>query len=142
MSNATDLRTSNDVETVRNEASRQEQTASSQSYAMLRPRVDLLESEESWLLRAEMPGVDEAHAEVTLERQVLTISGVAELQEPEGFDRHYGEFRPRRYERSFRLPQEIERGGIEAHVEHGVLSIRIPKGKEAQPQRIAVKARQ
>jgi HSP20 family molecular chaperone IbpA len=136
MSNATELqKNETDVQAL-------PQSQSQQAYAVLRPRVDLLESDDSWLLRAEMPGVDETHVDVTLERQVLTISGVAELTEPEGFERHYGEFRPRRYERSFRLPEEIERNGVEATVEHGVLSIRIPKGKEAQPQRIAVKTRQ
>lgn len=109
-------------------------------HTTVRPRVDLLESPEAWILRAEMPGVDDQHVDVMLERNVLTISGVAELQEPEGFERQFGEFRPRRYERSFRLPDEIDRRGIDASVQHGVLSLRIPKGKEAQPQRISVRS--
>jgi HSP20 family molecular chaperone IbpA len=105
----------------------------------LQPRVDILESAEAWLLRAEMPGVDEAHADVQLERQVLTITGSADLLEPEGYQRQYGTFRPRRYERSFRLPEAINRSGIEATVQHGVLSVRLPKAQEAQPTKIAVK---
>jgi HSP20 family protein len=113
--------------------------APSQQLALVRPRVDLLESGDAWLLRAELPGVDEQHAEVTLERNVLTIAGTTELSEPEGFERQYGEFRPRRYERAFRLPDEIERDKIEATVQHGVLSLRIPKAQAAQPARIAVR---
>jgi HSP20 family protein len=105
----------------------------------VQPRVDIMESSDAWLLRAEMPGVDEAHADVQLERQVLTISGTAELHEPAGFQRQYGTFRSRRYERSFRMPEAIDRGGISASVQHGVLSVRVPKAQEAQPTKISVK---
>lgn len=108
-------------------------------YFVLRPRIDLLESADAWLLQAEMPGVDEQHAEVTMEQQVLTIGGHVELREPEGYSRQYGEFRPRRYERSFRLPEQVERSRIEASMRHGVLSVRIPKAPEAQPTKIMVK---
>lgn len=115
------------------------ESAASSDPVVLQPRVDILESAEAWLLRAEMPGVDEAHADVQLERQVLTITGSADLLEPEGYQRQYGTFRPRRYERSFRLPEAINRSGIEATVQHGVLSVRLPKAQEAQPTKIAVK---
>ncbi|MCA9053905.1 MAG: Hsp20/alpha crystallin family protein [Planctomycetaceae bacterium] len=106
---------------------------------VVQPRVDILESADAWLLRADMPGVDETHAEVSLERQVLTISGTAELREPEGSARQFGTFHPRRYERSFRMPETIDRGGLEATVQHGVLTVRIPKAAEAQPVKVAVK---
>ena len=81
------------------------QARSEPSYLVVQPRVDVVESAEAWILRADMPGVDSAHADVSLERSVLAISGVAELREPEGFERRFGTFRPRRYERSFRLPE-------------------------------------
>ena len=110
-----------------------------QTGQVIQPRVDILESGDAWLLRAEMPGVDEHHAAVSLERQVLTISGAAELREPEGFERQFGSFGPRRYERSFRMPETIDRSGLEATVQHGVLTVRIPKAAEAQPVKIAVK---
>ena len=115
--------------------SEQEQT----THQLVQPRVDILESADAWLLRAEMPGVDEGHADVSFERHVLTISGTADLTEPEGFQRQFGSFRPRRYERSFRLPETIDRSGMEATVQHGVLTVRIPKAEEAQPVKIAVK---
>lgn len=115
------------------------QSEQSNTHIVVQPRVDILESADAWLLRAEMPGVDEAHADVQLERQVLTISGVADLKEPEGYQRQYGTFRSRRYERSFRLPDAISRSGIEATVQHGVLTVRMPKAQEAQPTKITVK---
>jgi HSP20 family protein len=109
------------------------------SLVVLRPRIDLLESADAWMLRAEMPGVDEKHAEVSVEQHILTIAGTAEFCEPEGFDRQYGEFRARRYERSFRLPEEVDRSQIEASMRHGVLTVRIPKAPEAQPTKIVVR---
>lgn len=115
------------------------QNDSSTTPVTVQPRTDILESADAWLLRAEMPGVDEAHAEVSLEVQTLTIAGTAELKEPEGFDRQFGAFRPRRYERSFRLPAAIDRAGLDASVKHGVLTVRIPKAREAQPTKIAVR---
>jgi HSP20 family molecular chaperone IbpA len=101
--------------------------------------VDIVESADAWILRAEMPGVDEEHAEVTLELQTLTIAGTVELREPEGYQRQFGSFRPRRYERTFRLPASIDRAGLDANVRHGVLTVRIPKAREAQPTRIVVR---
>jgi HSP20 family molecular chaperone IbpA len=106
---------------------------------VLHPRVDVLETSDAWLLRAEMPGVDEGHAEVSLELQTLTIAGTAEMSEPEGYRRQFGAFRPRRYERSFRLPADIDRSGLEATLRHGVLSVRIPKAPEAQPTKVPVR---
>lgn len=116
----------------------QTQAATESSPLAVQPRVDILESSEAWLLRAEMPGVDKEHAEVTFERQVLTIAGTTELHEPEGFERQFGTFRPRRYERSFRLPETSDRTGIDASMQHGVLTVRIPKAQEAQPVKITV----
>ncbi|MEZ6065513.1 MAG: Hsp20/alpha crystallin family protein [Planctomycetaceae bacterium] len=109
------------------------------TYLASRPAVDLHESQEGWLLRAEMPGVDENHVEVTLERQVLTIVGTTSVRDPAGYDRQYGEFRARRYERSFRVPVEIDRDRIEAEMRHGLLTVRIPKAAAAQPTRVVVK---
>jgi HSP20 family protein len=116
------------------------ETNAASEYAVCRPAVDLLESNDAWLLRAEMPGVNESRADVTLERQVLTISGTTEARDPEGYSRQYGEFRPRRYERSFRVPSEVDAAGIEASVEHGVLTVRIPKAPTVQPTKVTVKA--
>lgn len=111
-----------------------------QAHALVvQPRVDVLESADAWMLRAEMPGVDESRAEVSLELQTLTIAGTVELREPEGFQRQFGTFRPRRYERSFRLPAAIDRSGLDATVKHGILTVRIPKAREAQPTKVAVR---
>ncbi len=103
------------------------------------PRVDVYESADGWVLRAEMPGVDETHAEVSLEMQTLTIAGHVDRLEPEGYQRQFGQFRPRRYERAFKLPAAIDRAGLEATVRHGVLTVRIPKAREAQPTKITVR---
>jgi HSP20 family molecular chaperone IbpA len=110
------------------------------SREVIRPAVEINDSETEILLTAEMPGVDEGHADVTLERNVLTVSGTAAPVQPEGFELVYSECLVADYERSFTLSDKIDRDGIEATVKNGVLILRLPKVKEAQVKKIGIKA--
>ena len=110
------------------------------SRTLLRPAVEIIDSENEIQLVAEMPGVDEQDADVTLERNVLTIRGKSRPVEPEGFELVYSEYTPADFERSFTLSEEIDREKIEATVKNGVLTLRLPKIKEAQTRKIGIKA--
>ena len=123
----------------KNDQQHQESPTAKVPLIKVRPRVDLFESDDAWLLRAAMPGVDEHNVDVSLEKDVMTIKGKSTLEEPDGFQRQYGEFGIYEYERSFRLPDDIDRDGIDASITHGMLMVRIPKAKEALPQKITVK---
>ena len=105
-----------------------------------RPRVDAFADDERTVLLADVPGVDEGGLEVTLEKDVLTIAGTAHWPAPESFDRGWREFPRRRYERSFRLTDAVDRSAVTAVVRNGVLRVELPKSAEAKPTRIAVTA--
>ena len=103
------------------------------------PRMDVSESENSYTIRMDIPGVNEEDLAVEFGDDQLTISGERKTdttEEGEVFlrqERTYGAFY-----RSFSLPRTVEGEGIEATFENGVLNIVIPKVEEAKPRRIEV----
>lgn len=105
-----------------------------------RPHADIIESESGVLLRINLPGVNEDRTDLTLEKNVLTIQGRAEVPDYQGFELAYGEYGVGDFERSFKLSDEIDRDGIEASVKQGVLTVHLPKIKRAEKQKIAVSA--
>lgn len=103
------------------------------------PPVDIEEYADRFALYVDVPGVDPAGIEVTLEQGVLTISGnrsAAEL--PEGVERRRVERASGRFHRRFTLPDTADAEGVTANGRNGVLEISIPKRAASQPRRIAV----
>jgi HSP20 family protein len=104
---------------------------------------EIVETEEELRFAIEAPGLRPEDIEVTVENNVLTVSGEKKLERREGetddnyrlFERRYG-----RYTRSFRLPHTVDTNRIQASSEHGVLTIRLPRVEEAKPRRIQVAA--
>jgi HSP20 family protein len=97
------------------------------------PRADIYESEDAVQLVADLPGVDEKSVEVTLEKNVLTISGRVTPPSPgEGWQRVYSELRDGDWTRSFQLSNEVDTQAIRATVKNGVLRLSVPKRKPAQ----------
>jgi HSP20 family molecular chaperone IbpA len=104
------------------------------------PRVDIYETENSVVLLADMPGVDESSVDITLEKNILTINGYADPQAPVNFEPAYAEYRVGNFERTFALSDEVDREQIEATVKNGVLRLVMPKAEAAKTRKIAVKA--
>ncbi|UCB55109.1 MAG: Hsp20/alpha crystallin family protein [Thiotrichales bacterium] len=104
------------------------------------PAVDIKEDDKAFTLLADIPGVDPDEIEVTMDKGVLTIKGERQSEkktEEENYkrvERQYGVFY-----RRFTLPDSANADAIEAHSEHGVLKITIPKQEVAQSRRISVK---
>lgn len=104
---------------------------------------DVLETDNELRFTIDVPGLDPDQIDVTVENNVLTVSGERTWEHEEGkqegdyhlFERRYG-----RFERSFALPQRVNAEGIQATCDHGVLTIVLPKLEEARPRRIQVKA--
>ena len=105
--------------------------------ARVTPRCDIWESTDGVRVTAEMPGVDPQSIEITLERDVLTISGRAELERPAGRKLLYAEFEPGEYRRSFQLSNLADAEGIQATCKNGLLTVLVPKKKPAT-RKIAV----
>ena len=104
------------------------------------PSVDITEDENGFTLLADIPGVKPEDIDISMENGVLTIKGernTEEKTEKENFrrvERQYGMFY-----RRFTLPETANADKIEAHSEHGVLKVTIPKQAVAQARRISVK---
>ncbi|MDZ7359272.1 MAG: Hsp20/alpha crystallin family protein [candidate division KSB1 bacterium] len=104
------------------------------------PRVDVVENKENFVVRAELPGMKKDEVQLTLENNVLTLSGEKRQEEKrdEG-NYHLRETRYGKFERSFRLTDNIDRSNITADYKDGVLTITLPKTKESQRKEIAIK---
>lgn len=108
--------------------------------AMWAPRVDVMEDKDSYVIRAELPGVSRNDVKITLQENVLTIKGEKKQEKEEKdtdfhrVERSYGSF-----ERSFTLPMSVRSEKIDASYKDGILSITLPKAEEAKPKEIEVK---
>ncbi len=106
------------------------------------PPVSVEEGNDEILLTAEIPGMSEDAIEISLENNVLTISGEKRDARDEGeagtrfhlVERRFGAFR-----RSFTLPRTVRADGITAEFRHGLLTVRMPKADEALSRKIAVR---
>ncbi len=103
------------------------------------PAMDLVETDDSLVLRADLPGLGHDDVAVEVKDGVLTVSGErkAEHEEKkEGYHRVERSFG--RFSRSLELPQGVDAESVSAGFENGVLEVRIPKPAERQPTRIEI----
>ncbi|MBV2160112.1 Hsp20/alpha crystallin family protein [Achromobacter denitrificans] len=104
------------------------------------PAVDIFEDPQGISLIADLPGVSKERLRINVESDVLLIEGEAAVSAPAGLRLVHGELRAPLFRRSFRLGQEFDRGEISASLKQGVLTLRIPRVREAQPRQIPVQA--
>ena len=103
------------------------------------PPMDLVESGEDFVLRADLPGMSEEDVKIELEDSTLTISGERKAEheaQGEGFyrvERATGAF-----SRSLTLPKGVDPEAVAARFDRGVLEVRIPKPAERKPRRISI----
>ena len=103
------------------------------------PAVDIEEYADRFVLHADVPGVDPASIEVTLEKGVLSLSGTREKPaDNTGVERRRSERASGRFFRRFSLPDTVDSEAVSARGSHGVLEVVIPKRPAIQPRRIAV----
>jgi HSP20 family protein len=103
------------------------------------PPMDLVETENEFVLRADLPGVAEGDVSIELENDVLTVAG---KREAEHESRGEGFYRVERasgtFSRSLTLPEGINAEAIKASFERGVLEVRIPKPEQRKPRKVAI----
>jgi HSP20 family protein len=107
------------------------------------PPVCVEETADSILLTAETPGLTLENLTVELENNILTISGEkSEAREENVEDRrlHLSERRYGSFRRSFALPRTVDAENIDARLEHGILTVSLPKAAEAKSRTIQVKS--
>src|SRR4051794_14561802 len=103
------------------------------------PAMDLLESGDEFVLRADLPGLAEEDVTIELEDSTLTISGERKVEhqnEGEGFYR--GERATGSFSRALPVPRGVAADAVPARFDGGVLEVRTPKPQERNPRRISI----
>lgn len=104
------------------------------------PAFEVKETNDAFVLKADVPGVEEKDLDIAVHNGVLTVSGSRQAEErKEGesyalYERQFGSF-----SRSFALPDIADGDRIEANLANGVLTLTIAKKAEAQPRKIQIK---
>jgi len=104
------------------------------------PPIDIYDDKDAIVVKAEMPGMKLEDIKLTVDDNVLTVSGERKLEradKQEGYhriERAYGSF-----SRSFTLPNTVDSEHVEADLTDGVLTVRVPKKAAPEPKRIEVK---
>jgi len=104
--------------------------------------MDMVETENSLVVTAPLPGVKPEDVSITVTGNTLTIKG--EFKQEQDQERGNVHFRERRYgafHRSIALPTDVDTNQVEATFEDGVLKLNIPKTEEAKPKQIEIKAK-
>lgn len=103
------------------------------------PPVDILESKDAYLIRAELPGMKKEDFNLEVNDGTLTLSGERKLEEPAaGVEYHRVERATGKFSRSFYLPQTVKQAEIKATYRDGILEVHVPKAEEAKPRQITV----
>jgi HSP20 family protein len=103
------------------------------------PAMDLVETDDAFVLRADLPGLTGDEVKIEFEENVLTISGERQTQREQGTDGyHRTERASGTFARSLTLPRGIDADRIEANFADGVLEVRIPRPEQPKPRRVAI----
>jgi len=104
------------------------------------PPVDVYETNDSIIMKAELPGLTENDVDISVEGNILTLKGERQ-REKEVEEKNY--YRAERtfgaFTRTFNLPPTVDAGRIGASFSHGVLQLTLPKREETKPRQIKVK---
>jgi HSP20 family protein len=101
------------------------------------PLANIVETNDGYVLEAEMPGVSRDGLEITVENGDLTILGRRKNYESPGV-LLYGESRGGDFRRTFEIDPSIETAGISAKIDQGVLTLHLPKAEAVKPRKISV----
>jgi len=111
------------------------------SLSLPSPAVDITEEEGAFKLSAEVPGMSEKDIDVSLSGDTLTIKGEKRQErEEKGDNRYLSERSYGAFQRSFSLPEDVDREDIAASFDKGVLTVTLPRSAKAAPKKIEVKA--
>jgi HSP20 family protein len=105
------------------------------------PAMDLVETEDHLVLRADLPGLSREDVELEIKDGVLTVSGERRADHEEKSEGYYRVERAfGRFSRSLTLPDGIDADSVAAEFDDGVLEVRIPKPEQRKPHRVAIGA--
>jgi len=100
------------------------------------PPVDVYETDEAYVLKADMPGVKKEDINITLDNNRLEISGKVHIVEEEGLK--YREYELNNYHREFTVTNNINGDAISAALTNGILTLNLPKREEIKPRKVEI----
>ena len=107
------------------------------------PMVDVVENEKEYRITAELPGMDARDVELMISDDLLTLRGEKKEEKSEKTENYYlSERRFGSFQRSFQLPQGVDRDRIEAKFDKGVLTVTLPKTAEAAARQKKIEIKQ
>jgi HSP20 family protein len=104
------------------------------------PRLDVNESEKTYEVQAELPGVKKEDVKVSIDHQRITIEGECRTanEQREGESVVYSERSARKFIRSFMLPSEVDESAAQARLEDGILWLTLPKKQGSEARRLTI----
>jgi len=103
------------------------------------PPVDIIESNDAYLIRAELPGMKKEDIQLEYREGCLTLSGEKRMEEPAtGLEYQRAERTSGKFYRSFYLPQTVKQAEIAASYRDGILEVTVPKADDAKAKQIEV----
>lgn len=103
------------------------------------PLVDVAETEDAYLISLELPGMNEEDVSLTLEDQMIVISGEKKVPaEDDHWKQRHAERRYGQFKRQIRIPGNYDPNSITARLTQGVLSVRIEKSEDSRPRKIQI----
>lgn len=115
------------------------QTTTVERRATVVPAVDIFEDQTGFTVVADLPGVSKDRLDVKVQDGNLVMEAEASLPTPEGLRLRHAEIQAPGYFRAFTLGPDFDTTKIEANLQDGVLTLRIPRSEKARPRRIEVK---
>ncbi len=101
--------------------------------------LDVSETDDEFVIKASVPGIRPEDVQITVQGDTLTIRGESQSEEEKNGERwHLRERRHGAFQRSLTLGTPVEADGAQAHYEHGVLTLTLPKAEAAKPRQIKV----
>src|SRR5215469_13204213 len=107
------------------------------------PAVDIFETEDALVLKADVPDLELKDIDVRVENQTLTLAGERKFESEHSangyhrIERSYGQF-----QRSFSVPQTVDTEKVSAEYKNGVLTVKLPKKEAAKPRQVQVEVKQ
>lgn len=105
------------------------------------PAMDLIETDDAFVLKADLPGIGRDQVDIEVKDRVLTVSGERKAEHEDGSEGFYRVERSfGRFSRSMSLPDGVDADAITADFDGGVLEVRVPKPAERKPHRVEIGA--
>jgi len=104
------------------------------------PATNVLETKEAFVVKADIPGLTEGDVSVSVEEDSLVIRGERKTEVPQGYRVHLHERASVAFTRKLPLPARVDSDNVTATLQSGVLTVTLPKAREALPRQVAVKA--